>query len=1070
MKDNHEVWIGAEDLTQDESYIKSGEQEFFELPIAEALSKEEAAIEKATSNASRRDFLKYVGFSLTAATVASACEAPLRKAIPYVSKPDAIVPGVATYYASTFVQGGDICPILVKTRDGRPIKIEGNPGSKMTLGGTSARAQASVLSLYDTNRLEVPGQVSDGKASEMNWEEFDKEIAGKLNAGSSIRIVSHTILSPTLKKAIQDFRNKYPQTKVVQYDPVSASGLLDANNKSFGLRAVPSYKFQNANVIVGFDCDFLGTWISPIEYAAQYAQNRNLESIQAGTRSHHVQVESGMSLTGSNADNRILVKPSEQGAAILALYNAVAGATGGASAGGTPTFSNKKAAKALANLGKRLAENRGRSLVVSGSNDINQQILVNGINAMLGSYGATIDWSRPSNQRQGKDADIQGLISEMSGVDAVIVMGGANPAYDIPNADKFAEALSKVKVSISMNPSLDETASVCKYVAPDHHYLESWGDAEAKAGEYSLIQPTIAPLFKTRSAGESLLIWAGSASLDKNAEQPYYEYLKSNWQAGMFGGQSKYASFRGFWDNALHDGLLTTYGGGAGAGAFSGDVSGAASAIKTGAAGEVEINFYETVNLGDGHHANNPWLMEMPDPVNRCAWQNYLSVPVKWDGVNDYNGFNGLKDGDLVTVAVNGVEYTVPVIRQFGQMEGTVSLALGYGRTSAGKVGNKAGVDVYKMMKATPGGTQYHGVASVSNKKGTVESFACIQYHHTYGVTGPDQEDGGKTINVDEKVLGHKGYQGSLTGRSVMYTTNIKDLKKFEGELKHKREHAQHLNSKTLYPFDEYTEKFYSQGHHWGMSVDMNACIGCGACQVACIAENNVPVVGEFEVSRHHEMTWMRIDRYYYGDVENPNTVYQPMMCQHCDNAPCENVCPVSATNHSSEGLNQMTYNRCIGTRYCANNCPYKVRRFNWKDYMTADLFPVNEVDLNRFRTDEPAYYMQDNLERMVLNPDVTVRSRGVIEKCSFCVQRIQEGKLTAKKEGRRLGDNDVKTACQTACPTGAIVFGDQNNKASRIAERNASSLNYYVLEEVNTQSSVGYIAKVNSRDEDLDA
>jgi molybdopterin-containing oxidoreductase family iron-sulfur binding subunit len=375
------------------------------------------------------------------------------------------------------------------------------------------------------------------------------------------------------------------------------------------------------------------------------------------------------------------------------------------------------------------------------------------------------------------------------------------------------------------------------------------------------------------------------------------------------------------------------------------------------------------------------------------------------------------------------------------------------------------------------GNTQYYATdVEVSNSKKVDELFACVQYHHTMGVTARDEngevvtdKDSGEPLNVGEKTsmtLG-AGYQGGIVDRSIIYKAHVDELEHLKEHIHHKREEAKHLNDATLYPYEEYKETVYGQGHHWAMHIDLNACIGCGACQVACIAENNVPVVGKREVARHHEMTWLRIDRYYYGDYENPNVVYQPMMCQHCDNAPCENVCPVAATNHSGEGLNQMAYNRCIGTRYCANNCPYKVRRFNWLDYTTADIFPMNEPE---FVDGEEIPFGADNLTRMVLNPDVTVRSRGVIEKCSFCVQRIQEGKLTAKREGRRLEDNDVKTACQTACPTGAIVFGDRNNKKGEVAKKITDNpLNYLVLEEINVQSAVNYTAKLNNRSEALD-
>ncbi|HMP30320.1 MAG TPA: 4Fe-4S dicluster domain-containing protein, partial [Saprospiraceae bacterium] len=431
---------------------------------------------------------------------------------------------------------------------------------------------------------------------------------------------------------------------------------------------------------------------------------------------------------------------------------------------------------------------------------------------------------------------------------------------------------------------------------------------------------------------------------------------------------------------------------------------------------------------------------------------------------------NKLKDGDMVKLTIDGKEFKVPVIQQFGQMPGTVSINMGFGRTEAGACGTGLGINVNPLLTNNAGYAQnFNAKVEVSNKIGTEEHFSCVQYHHTYGVQGTDKKSG-EIVNADEAATvffdyftGIKGFQGSLTDRSVMYTSNLADVKANAEELDKKRKHAQFLNSKQIYGGHD---ELYENGHHWGMHVDLNACIGCGACTVACMSENNIPIVGKKEVSRHHEMTWLRIDRYYYGDVENPNTVYQPMMCQHCDNAPCENVCPVNATNHSSEGLNQMTYNRCIGTRYCANNCPYKVRRFNWFDFTTADTFPANQYK----KFGEDLTFGADNLTRMVLNPDVTVRSKGVIEKCSFCVQRIQEGKLTAKKENRRLIDADVKTACQTSCPTGAITFGDMNNKEGQLVAKLENPLNFISLEEINVRSSVNYTMKVNNRDLTLDA
>ncbi|MBL0025302.1 MAG: 4Fe-4S dicluster domain-containing protein [Saprospiraceae bacterium] len=1047
------IWIGREDLLKEDAFMQSAEKEF---------AKEEIHYADMASNlaGNRRDFLKFLGFGLGAATIAAGCDFPVKKAIPYVIKPDQIVPGVANYYASTFVNGGDYCPVLVKTREGRPIKIEGNDLSTITGGGTSARAQASVLSLYDTNRFTGPKMKSGSGWKDSSWAEMDKIVSTTISTSNNIRILTNTIMSPTARKAISEFTNKYTNAKVVTYDPVSASALLDANEQNFGIRAVPTYKFDLADIIVSFNADFLGSWISPIEYAAAYAKGRKISDIKQAKMSRHIQVESHMSLTGSNADNRILVKPSEQGTAIAHLYNEITGGSVGT------TGLNAKAKKALSKTAAELKAAAGRCLVVSASANINEQLMINAINNALGSYEATIDMSSPSYQRQGNDTDLKTLIGDInSGNVDLLIIHGSNPVYDTIYGTQLAALMPKIKNKISFATVNDETTDLCDVVAPSNHYLESWGDVEAKKGHYTLIQPTISPLFDTRQAELSMLIWAGSANIDLAKEQPYYEYLKESWRTGTFTSQNEYSSFQSFWDSVVHDGIFSVKN----ESAFSfknvsiGEVSKPASS-------ELEISFFETAQMANGQYSGNPWLMEMADPVTRTSWGNYLAVPVDFDGVKTMVGYKNLVDGELVELTIGKKKVTLPVIQQFGQMPGTVSLALGYGRTQAGNTGSNVGVNVNDCLTAGPDGPLYFNTnVSVSERVGKEKEFSCVQYHHTIGVKGIDKETN-KEINADEAALvffdyftGVKGFQGALTDRSVIYTSNVKELKNSIEHLQERRKDAQHLNEQQIYGgFDEK----YSLGHHWGMHVDLNACIGCGTCAVACMSENNVPVVGKREVSRHHEMTWLRIDRYYYGDVENPNTIYQPMMCQHCDNAPCENVCPVNATNHSSEGLNQMAYNRCIGTRYCANNCPYKVRRFNWLDYTKADIWPANQPRLQ----EESVPFMADNLTRMVLNPDVTVRSRGVIEKCSFCVQRIQEGKLTAKTEGRLLNDRDVRTACQTSCPTGAITFGDMNNKSGELTSKLESPLNYIALEEINVRSSVTYTMKINNRDKSFDA
>jgi Fe-S-cluster-containing dehydrogenase component/anaerobic selenocysteine-containing dehydrogenase len=1049
MHNDNGIWVSPEDLNQENSFLQAtSEQEFSVENLADdkGLGKWEAT---------RRDFLKVMGFGLGAATVAASCEVPIKKAIPYVTKPDEIVPGVANYFASSFANGGDYNAILVKTREGRPIKIEGNSLSPINGSGTSARAQAMVLSLYDINRIKNAGAIENGAVKKMEWVELDRAVKGKLAAGN-VRIVSGTNMSPSAKAAIDEFVVKYPTTKVIKYDPVSSAALLIANEQTFGQKAIPSYHFDQATTIVSFGADFLGTWISPVEFARDYSTNRKIRDTNNARMSRHYQVESNMSLTGSNADHRILVKPSEQGAAIIALYNAVTGASGG------PKL-NDRAVGAIKKVAAELLANKGKSLVVSGSNNVMEQVIVNKINSVLGNVGTTLDFNTTSNQRQGNEQDLQGLISEMNaGQVGTVIVWGANPAYELSNADAFKAAFAKVGNRISCASTLDETTLLCTHVAPATHQLESWGDVEPKSGHLSMIQPTIAPLFATRQPEHSLLEWSDSAKLNRASEQPYYEFLKQNWQTTLLSRQSKYATPQSFWDMSLHDGVValnnvpSTV-------SFNEGVIIDTSKVTQPSGSDLEISFYETVNIGNGQYAHNPWLQEMPDPVTRTVWGNYLSIPVEWDGNNRISGWNELVDGDTVEVEVNGKKAVCTVVRTFGQMPGTVAIALGGGR-EAGGTGINYGVNVNPMLMTDANGLiQYYGKdVKISAKVGIDKEFACVQHHHTMGVKGVDKTDGDKIINVDEKALGWNGFQGSLTERSVIKQSNLSDLPKFVGEIKEFRAEAAHLNSQTLYPDNS---EWFNTGLHWGMYVDLNACIGCGSCQVACVSENNVPVVGKPEVHRHHEMTWLRIDRYFYGDFENPNVVYQPMMCQHCDNAPCENVCPVAATNHSMEGINQMAYNRCIGTRYCANNCPYKVRRFNWFDYTTADLFPGNE---ERTLQDGGKPFYADNLVRMVMNPDVTVRTRGVIEKCSFCVQRIQEGKLLSKRESRAIGDNDVRTACQTACPTGAITFGNKNNPDSELSKLRKSHLAYQVLEEINVRPGVEYSAKVTNRKEDL--
>jgi MoCo/4Fe-4S cofactor protein with predicted Tat translocation signal len=1019
MKENKKTyWKGLEELTNEETFVKNAEREFPEGPSN-------------LDGSSRRDFLKLMGFSLAAASLA-ACEAPVRKAIPYVNKPVDVNPSIPNYYASTYASGGDYASIVVKTREGRPIKIDGNELSPISKGGTNAIVEASVLSLYDKQRL--AGPYINGEKSD--WSTLDAEVKSKLSSAGSVRIVSNTVLSSSTQLSL----NQLAETlgaEIVTYDPISNYGISSAAKTSYGIEGLPTYHFDQANVIVSFGADFLGTWISPIEFAKQYAKGRKITK-EKPQMSRHFQFESNLSLTGANADYRTPIKPSQSGLAVLALYNAIARQSGASTVSGT--------AIEVAHLDKAAKElwaNRGKSIVVSGSNDPNVQIVINAINDLLENNGVTVDFSKPSYFRKGDDAKMNQFVSELAaGRVGGVVFYNCNPVYDFARGAELAEGIAKAKVSVATNGTMDETASLVQYVAPDHHYLESWNDFNPRNGEYSLSQPTISPLFDTRQAQESFLVWAGNNT-------NYYDFLQTNWQNSLFGTQSEISNFQEFWDRSLFNGVYSLASE-ASSVQNTADISAAASSIsrtyKADNAG-VELAIYSKIGIGSGAFANNPWLQEMSDPISKATWDNYLTVSQKWANENGLKMLEGATRKANITVG--GKTLAVPVLVQPGQADGTVGLALGYGRTRAGRVADGVGVNAYELLDASKGFVNYDITEGVSLEL-TSESYkiAQTQTHQTYM---------GREFVIQEATLGEYKENASA-GR---YFPKIYK----EGEFVKP-------SKISLWKGHQYSQ------HHWGLAIDMNSCIGCGACTIACQVENNVSVVGKQEVLNRREMAWIRIDRYYSSPdgastneelevaADNPEVTFQPMMCQHCNNAPCETVCPVAATTHSSEGLNQMTYNRCIGTRYCANNCPYKVRRFNWFKYHDNKDFAAVNVAQN------------DDLGKMVLNPDVTVRARGVIEKCSMCVQRIQSGKLTAKKEGRKVQDGDINTACAAACPTNAIVFGDMNDQESnitkmlKIQEDTTSAIKevneeraYHVLEEINVSPNVWYFTKIRNKD-----
>ena len=981
-------WKGLVEFSNPELAENLKHNEFTEdIPVDDFLGDEKLSQAPAT----RRDFLKFLGFSTAAATIA-ACEAPIIKSIPYVVKPEEITPGVANWYASTFYDGNDFANVLVKTREGRPIFIKPN---NLSTNSPNSRVLSSVLSLYDSNRLKG---ATKNNAS-ISWSDLDAEVIERLESTKGkVVLLTNSIISPTTKEVISTFIDRF-QAEHIQYDAISYGGMLDANNQNFGVRAIPTYHFDKADVIVSFGADFLGSWLN-LGFEKQYVANRDPKS---GSMSRHFQIETNLSLSGSNADVRIPVKPSEKLMLLENLYNAL---------NGKSTADDK-----IATLVEELKDAKGKSLVVCDSNDVKVQKLVNAINHLLGNYGKTLDISKPVYLKSGDDRAVENLISEMNdGKVGALIISGSNPSYSLTNSARFNEGLKKVSLTISTALSNDETALLTEFVAPERHYLESWGDANPSLGQYALIQPTIQPLFDSRQLQDTLLTWCGKS-------EDYYTFLKSYW--------SKMIS----WSKSLHDGMFTLDKS-INVNSYQNDITGLDVASSP-----LELALYQSNSMGDGTSSNNPWLQELPDPITRSCWDNYLLMSASTAreyGLKNWNVSNGALNGDVVNISLGDVTIErVPVLIQPGQAYGTVGLALGYGRTSAGKVGSGIGVNAYVLAE----NNQYdHSDVRIEKIDGQHE-FASVQLQHT------------------------------MMGRDLIKETTLEAYLKDNKAGNHDELFATHKGNLPAHEVSLWKEFDHETGHFWNLSIDLTSCIGCNACVIACHSENNVPVVGKEEVRKSRDMHWLRIDRYYSSDMneeiaeeqgigsvskykamevpsENPGVAFQPVMCQHCNHAPCETVCPVAATTHSAEGQNHMAYNRCVGTRYCANNCPYKVRRFNWFNYAENDAFDYN---------------MNDDLGKMVLNPDVTVRVRGVMEKCSMCIQMTQKVKLDAKREGRTVSDKDAQTACSTVCPTNALVFGDVNDKSSEVSELKQDARKYYLLEALNTSPSVFYHTKIRN-------
>lgn len=927
----------------------------------------EGEFDSFTVQKTRRNFLKIMGFSVSALPLTSCIKIPVRKALPYVNKQDNIIPGVANWYASTF----EGLPVLVKTREGRPIKIEGNEKSSYARGGASARAQASVLSVYDSNRLRDP--MVEGK--KVSWAQFDQALAQLLKEASGDKVlVTPSLRSPSELALINELKSKLG-IKHIAFDAVSSAGEAKANQVTHGVYTLAEYDFEQADVVASFGADFLGAHRDSVSNAKSFSARRNPQHTAGMNK--HIHVESMMSLTGSNADHRYTRSERDQRDILLALVSKF---------GGYDHAASKDNQKVVDQLYRELMDAKGKSIVLSGSSDADVQVLVNFLNHKLNNFGSTVFVGEKAHEALADDAAFEQLVSKMEqGSIGAVFFAGVDPLYAYAKPERLKKALAQVRLKVAMAQSESATTKEASFVAPTNHVYESWSDTMVSSKELSITQPVIQPLFGSRMWTETMMVAAG---MDAN----FYEYMKSFWSNKIK------------WNQALHDGVVELSQSFASTSVKAVDVKAAANKVKNTKEGSgIQIKTFASYAMGDGSMANNPWLQEMPDPITKATYDNHALVS---PGLAKEKG---ISSGDVVKLASGDYSVTLPAVVQPGMAKNTVAVALGYGQKIGGRVSKNLGVNAFGFVTFSGSTFNYSGSFGKIEKTGQTTKLARTQ---TYQYLG-DRE------------------KGSAERDLVRETT----FSAYKNNPKAGNERVFKLANVDIYPEHKKT------GHQWAMAINMSSCTGCSACIISCNAENNVPAVGKTEIARKRDMHWLRLDRYYKGDDNEPEVVHQPMLCQHCENAPCENVCPVLATVHSADGLNQQIYNRCVGTRYCANNCPYKVRRFNWFNYDHSD-----------------------DMERMVLNPDVSVRSRGIMEKCSMCIQRIQEGKLKAKRERRQLADGDIKTACQQSCPSNAIVFGDMMNPESEISKQLADERKYVVLEELNVQPRVNYLTKIRNK------
>ncbi len=927
---------------------------------------------------SRRGFLKLMGASMALAGLGACTKQPLEPIVPYVRQPEQIIPGKPLFFASAMTLGGYAIPVLVESHMGRPSKIEGNPEHPACLGGSDVYSQASLLGLYDPDRSQTATYLGEIRT----WGAFLGAIRGPMNAqkavqGAGLRILTETVSSPTLASQIRALLQQYPQAKWIQWEPVNRDNARGGSQMAFGQYVETQYRIDAADVIVSLEADFLYAGYPGFHRYAREFGNRRKPENKRLNRLYVM--ESTPSTTGGKADHRLPMRSSEVEAFARALASKLGISAGGSLPGGVD-------AKWLDAVAKDLEQHRGASLVIAGEDQPPVvHALAHAINQALGNAGKTVIYTEPVEANpMDQGAALRDLVGEMRGgkVDMLLIVGG-NPVYTAPADLDFGGALDKVTVRIHLDLHQSETSERCHWHVNEAHYLEAWSDARAYDGTVSIVEPLIAPLYAGRSAHEFL------AAFSDTPDMSGYDIVRSYWQS-----QHPGADFEAFWRKSVHDGLM------AGSAAAPRNVSAKASfpAPATPPSG-VELVIRRDPNIYDGRFSNNGWLQELPKPILRVTWDNPVLVsPAKAKALS-------LEDEDVVELEVQGRKVKGAVLVQPGQVENCITVLLGYGRTRAGRAGTGAGFNAYKLRTST--GLNFAGDLKI-NKTGEKFELARTHGHQMIGEL-PFTKD-----------------------RPIIYSA---DVDEYEKDPEFAKKESEPPAALTLYPTHDTGE------YAWGMAIDMNSCVGCNSCVLGCVSENNIAVVGKEQVIKEREMHWIRVDAYYEGDPANPRMHFQPVPCQQCEYAPCEVVCPVGATVHSTEGLNDMVYNRCVGTRYCQNNCPYKVRRFNFLLFQDWDT---------------PQY-------KMMRNPDVTVRSRGVMEKCTYCIQRITHARIKSEEENRKVRDGEIQTACQQACPANAIIFGDIRDQGSGVVKWKKLPRNYSLLGDLNTRPRTTYLAEVRN-------